>query len=240
MAFVLFIDNASAYETDSPSSTLPETHINSKSTELVILLHGFAKTPRNMRPLQKFLESRGYIVLTPSLPVTFRSLETCSAKFEDFFRGIKGDYDCIHLVGHSIGGLILRLFLSGNDVKKLGRCVLIATPNRGTELAAIVNRYFKPLTWIFRPYDAIQPGGLAIPPPINFPTPEMGAIAGNRNALLFGKLINGENDGRVPLKSVPFEGMKEFIVLPFHHEEIHHRKKTAELVQRFLDKGTFK
>ena len=67
----------------------------------------------------------------------------------------------------------------------------------------------------------------------------MEVIAGNKNKLLFGRLIKSENDGRVAVDSVSFEGLKEFIVLPYHHKEIHHRQETAELVHRFLQEGTF-
>lgn len=47
------------------------------------------------------------------------------------------------------------------------------------------------------------------------------------------------NDGRVPVDSVSFDGMKEFIIMPYHHEEIHHRKDVAELVHCFFQNGTF-
>ncbi len=189
--------------------------------------------------LENFLQSRGYHVFAPTLPVKFQSLETCTVKFEQKFREIQSDYDRIHFVGHSIGGLIIQLFLSRNRVSALGRCVLIATPNDGTELAGLVARYLKPLMWICKPYQALLPGGADIPPPINNPPPDIGAIAGNRNSLLLGKLIKRECDGRVPVESIPFDGMKEIVILPYNHEEIHHQKETAELVLRFLQEGTF-
>ena len=210
-----------------------------KKTEMVVLLHGFNRTKRDMATLEKFFRSQGYHVSAPDLTILFSSLEDCTKKFEQEFNRIQSKYDRVHFVGHSFGGLILRLFLSRNRVPNLGRCVLIATPNKGSELADIMARYFNPVVLLFKPYQAIQPCGIKIPPPMNDPPPEMGAIAGNRNKLLLGRLIKSENDGRVPVDSVPFEGMKEFIILPYHHEEIHHRQETAELVLRFIQEGTF-
>ena len=206
---------------------------------MVILFHGFRSTKRDMSTLKKYLQARGYHVIIPKLPILFRSLADCTEKFEHDFKAIQGTYDRIHFIGHSFGGLIIRLFLSRNQVPNLGRCVLIATPNKGTELAAVVVRYFKPIIFIFKPYQAIQPAGVEIPPPVNNPAPEMGAIAGNKNKLLLGRLIKSENDGRVTVDSVQFEGMKEFIVLPYHHKEIHHQQHTADLIYRFLQEGTF-
>jgi len=208
-------------------------------TETVVLIHGFCRTHRDMRPLKKFLESRGYHVISPDFPTFLGTLDDCSEQLAKELLKIDRPCDSIHFVGHSLGGLILRHYLSENRVHRLGRCILIATPNNGSELAGIVDRFLKPLVWIFRPYKVLKPGGVDLSPPLNRPFPEMAAIAGNRNSLLFGKLIKRTNDGRVPVDSVPFEGMKEFIIMPYHHEEIHHRKDVAELVHRFLQNGTF-
>lgn len=37
----------------------------------------------------------------------------------------------VHFVGHSLGGLMIRTYLQDNKVEKLGRVVLIGTPNQG-------------------------------------------------------------------------------------------------------------
>lgn len=207
--------------------------------EAVILLHGFGKTKSDMSPLKRYFESTGYHVICPALPTTFQSVKNCTEKFEQIFNEINGKYDRIHFVGHSMGGLIIRLFLSRNRVPELGRCVLISTPNKGTELASIPAHFFKFSLQIFESLEAFQPGGIKIPPPLNNPAPDIGVIAGNRNNLFFGRFIKRENDGRVPVDSVPFEGMKEFIVQPYNHKEIHHRQEVAKLVHRFLQEGTF-
>ncbi|MBN1292971.1 MAG: alpha/beta fold hydrolase [Candidatus Latescibacteria bacterium] len=207
--------------------------------ELVILVHGFCRTHRDMKSLKNNLESYGHRVVSPDFPTFTGTLEECSKKLGSELNNVKGTYDCVHLVGHSLGGLIIRQYLANNKLSGLGRCVLIGTPNKGTELAGIVDRFIKPLVWIFKPYRVLKPGGRIFGQPINNPLPEIAAIAGDKNRLLFGGLIKRENDGRVPVASVPFEGMKEFIVLPYHHEEIHHKKLTARYVHNFLQNGTF-
>ena len=152
---------------------------------------------------------------------------------------LDADYSRVHFVGHSMGGLIIRAMLAQREVDGLGRCVFIGTPSNGTPLAELVVRRIPPIAWLFRPYYDLD-DGMDIAAPVNVPPPEMGAIAGTENDLLFGTWIEGESDGRVPLKSVPFKGMAEMITLPYHHEEIHHKEDTARYVVRFLATGAYK
>lgn len=207
--------------------------------ECVILIHGFNKTSLDMSSLDKYLSGSGYNTECPTLPTTFRTVEDCTALFKQKFPEIAEKYDRIHLVGHSMGGLIIRKFLSENHVPNLGRCVLIATPNQGTDLAGFVARYFKFSLRLFRSIEDFQPGGLPIPSPMQAPTLEIGVIAGSDSNLLLGKFIEGENDGRVPVDGVPFPGMTDFTVAPYGHHNIHHTAEVAILVINFLRNGTF-
>ncbi|MFC1552892.1 alpha/beta fold hydrolase [Candidatus Latescibacterota bacterium] len=207
--------------------------------ECVILIHGFNKTASDMSSLDTFLRASGYHTECPALPTTFSTVEDCTTLFEREFPKIAENYDRIHLVGHSMGGLIIRTFLSRNHVPNLGRCVLIASPNQGTDLAYIVARYFKFSLLLFRSIEDFQPGGLPIPSPMQAPSPEIGVIAGSDSNLLLGKLIDGENDGRVPVDGVSFPGMKDFAVTPYDHHNIHHTTEVAILVRDFIRNGTF-
>ena len=206
--------------------------------ELVVPVHGFFRTHRDMSFLRDYFTARGYSVFTPGLPTTFGSLEKCTVKLERELGEINGDYERIHFVGHSMGGLIIRYYLSKNKIPEPGRCVLIGIPNKGTDLAGLF-AWCPPLTWVVKPLKVLRPGGVEIPPPLNSPQPEMAAIAGSGEDLFSGRFISGDNDGRVPAASVPFDGMKEIVVLPYHHNEIHHIEETAELVHRFLQEGAF-
>lgn len=49
-----------------------------------------------------------------------------------------------------------------------------------------------------------------------------------------------KNDGKVELSSVPMDEFKDFIILPYHHLEIHHKERTANFVKQFLENGHFK
>ena len=72
------------------------------------------------------------------------------------------------------------------------------------------------------------------------PDIEIGSIAGNINNLLLGRLLRNDNDGRIEVDSAIIEGMKDSIVLPYGHKEIHYKYETSILINRFIRKGTFR
>jgi pimeloyl-ACP methyl ester carboxylesterase len=214
---------------------------NDHSRELVVLVHGFGRTGYNMGFLKNYFVEQGYAVWAPTLPTAFRSVDACAGilakKLAD--RDSIEAYERVHFVGHSMGGLIIRRYLADHDLPNMGKCVLIGSPNGGTPLGAIARKWLPPLTWISPAYQSFQPGGVPITHPMHNPPPDFGAIAGDGGGLLLGRLIDTVNDGRVPVDSVPFPGMTAFILLHYHHDEIHHKKETADLIARFLETGLF-
>lgn len=208
--------------------------------DLIVFLHGFMRTGHNMAFLSRHFSDAGYRTLSPSLPLYIKSLDECTSVFEKYFVREAGNYGIVHFIGHSMGGLVIRNFLSRNKIINPGRCVLIGTPNKGSDLVGIVEKYASPVMNIIKPYLALRPGGPNIPLPINTPSPEIGLIAGNRNNLLLSRLIKRDNDGRVAVEAVPYDGMKDFTILPYNHDEIHHKKETVCLIMNFIKTGYFK
>jgi pimeloyl-ACP methyl ester carboxylesterase len=208
---------------------------------VAILVHGFFRTSQDMFLLKLYLEEKNYRGYTINLPTTLASLDECTQVLKREMQLIhKEGIHKLFFVGHSMGGLIIRNYLSENFVPNIGRCVLIATPNSGSRLAdlALTGLRLAPMNPI-RSLEALQTKAPEIPPPLNDPPPEIGVIAGNQNNLLLGRLLPSKNDGRVEIESTFFPGMKEYIVLPFNHHEIHHKEETAKLVWQFLEYGAF-
>jgi len=207
-----------------------------------ILLHGFHKNAKDMKPLAKYLTELGYDCFTPNLPLTFHEFDYAASHLEDQINDLtrqmaKGEK--VHLIGHSTGGLVIRKFLAiTNYLDRIDRSVLIATPNKGCKLATIASNV-KGYTDIFKTVRSLHVNYIN---QINFThdtTIEIGAIAGYRNNLLLGKLIDDVNDGRVEIDSVYLPELKDFLLLPYGHKEIHHRRQTAHWIHRFLKRGSF-
>lgn len=210
----------------------------------IILIHGYNKKSKDMKVLKNNLEKFGYEGVLVDLPLTFKEIEHSTNILEsiisEMIQNIESD-EKIYLVGHSTGGLIIRHVLTTTKyLDRIDKCVLIATPNNGSELADIAGRIIKILTSIFKTLRSLQSENIKA---LNLKDDygiEIGAIAGNKQNLFLGKFLTGENDGRVTINSVKFDGLKDFVELPYGHKDIHYQLETVELIDVFLKSGRFK
>ncbi len=214
-----------------------------ENNELVVLIHGYNKDHRDMLTLKEYLELMDYETVTVDLPLTFRSVgyatEIFRDKMEDILASLEADQE-ISFVGHSTGGLVLRKYLDEfRDRQVVNRAVQIATPNQGSSLATFISDVSDLWTSIFTTLESLEPENVEAMDLIEGDAIEIGAIAGDKSTRIFSRFLEGENDGRIKVESVKFPGLSDFIVIPYHHNEIHHQEKTAELVDRFLRTGEF-
>lgn len=209
----------------------------------VILVHGYFKNHRDVMDLKKNLEKLGYEGIVIDLPLTFHEIKyayTCfQTKMKEILDSFQED-EKVSLVGHSAGGLIIRMFLSNTkDIHRIHRCVFISTPNKGCRLADIASKRLPILVTIFKTLKSLTPANVEKLKIKDRKDIEIGIIAGNKSDLILGKLIRGENDGRVELYSTKYEGSTDSITLPYNHNEIHHQFEVAQLVDNFLRNGGF-
>lgn len=196
-----------------------------------------------MKPLKQNLELLGYECIVPNLPLTFKEFDQSAlileAILEELIESNLKHEEKVNLVGHSTGGLVIRKFVSEtNHISRIGRCVLIATPNKGSKLANLAAS-IKPVGEIYRTLKSLKYNYIEQMDFTSVPDVEIAAIAGNKNNLFLGNLIRDENDGRVELSSVFYPELKDIITLPFGHIEIHHQQETAKWVDTFLRTGKF-
>ena len=228
---------------ENPKRDLQDPDQDSAPKKTVILVHGYGKGPADMRSLAGFLEAAGYRAVTVDLPLTFDQVQDAAKIFAEKVETILSelpDDASIAMAGHSTGGLVIRYFLSHSpDYKQVDHAVLIATPNRGSKLAEIAGEVSDLLVETFATLDSLRPENideLALSDPKET---RIGAIAGNKDDMVLGRLLENESDGRVEVQSVYYPELDDFVIVPFNHDEIHHRKETALLVIRFLESGCF-
>lgn len=216
---------------------------NGGITIKVILIHGFNKNSKDMRPLERNLKLLGYECFSPDLQLTYKEIEFASFVLEGILEEIINDLkkdEKIHLVGHSTGGLVIRKLIADTKLAhKIGRCVLVATPNNGSTLADIAGNV-KPYVNIYKTLKSLSFESVRNFNMKNHSEVEMAAIAGDKCNLLLGKLISDKNDGRVEVNSVYHPSLKDFMILPYGHKEIHHQAETARWIDVFLKEGAFK
>jgi pimeloyl-ACP methyl ester carboxylesterase len=207
----------------------------------VVLLHGIFLPKLVMHGLSTYLERSGYRVLNVGYPSTKHSIEdlaeTIHPQVADFMASVDGK---VHFVGFSMGGLLIRAYLKNHMPERLGRVVMIGTPNNGSEVADLLKnfppyrRYYGPagqqLTTDQTGFSDIFSAN------VNY---EVGIIAGNKSDPISSRIIGQPNDGKVSVESTMLEGAVDHIVVPSGHTLLPYRKQVWQQVGAFLREGKF-
>lgn len=209
--------------------------------ETVVLFHGLARTDRSMRPLAERLERAGYRVENLRYPSTHHEPEALVAAIGARIEACCAGAGRLHFVTHSLGGILLRAQLAERKPENLGRVVMLAPPNRGSELVDALGG--TPLfEWIFGPTATeLGTGEESLPNRLPPPDYEVGVIAGSESVNPAGSLlIEGESDGTVAVEHTKLPGMADFLVVPRSHPFIMRGEDVAEQVVHFLRHGRFR
>jgi pimeloyl-ACP methyl ester carboxylesterase len=211
--------------------------------EGVVLLHGIARTSRSFRRMQLALESAGFATLNLGYASRAKPLQALADDIHSPIAGFAGQLDGpLHFVGHSMGGLLTRVYLARYRPLHLGGVVMLGTPNGGSEIAdrlggfAAYRAYFGPagqqLTTLRNPATA------ALLPAVDYP---VGVIAGNRSAdpIASSFWLPRPNDGRVSVENTKLDGMTGHIVIRAAHPWLMRNRQAIELTIAFLRNGRF-
>ena len=214
----------------------------SEPLECVIVLHGMGRTHASMGLIESRLQSEGYAVWNESYASTSEDLNVLAdsavgsgVKFCDERKAQK-----IHLVTHSLGGILVRMYLQGNHIKNLGRIVMLAPPNHGSEIAELLKEYSVYEMAMGPAGQALGTGPESVPNQLQPIEGEIGIIAGNFTSdPWFSPLIPGEDDGKVSVEGAKLEEMKDFLVVDSGHTFMMRNDEVIDQVVMFLRHGEF-
>lgn len=208
--------------------------------EHVILLHGLARSPRSMNKLAQTLSQAGYQVHNCHYASTRLSVEDAAQHTISTALKLTEDAEKVHFVTHSLGGILLRFYLQQQHIINLGRVVMLAPPNQGSEVADWLQPYrlfralFGPVSNQLGTRSFLLNTQLG---PANF---ELGVIAGTRAINLpFYFLLPKPNDGTVSVANTKLAGMNDHICLPTTHPLIMKNPLVINQVVTFLNQGKF-
>lgn len=209
--------------------------------EVAVVLHGLARDSGSMRKLGRRLEAGGYRVANLDYPSTRASLEGLVEGLDRDLARCCADAPRLHFVTYSLGGILVRAYLADQTPANLGRVVMIAPPNRGSEWADRLggNTAFEKAYGPVGSKLGTDPDSL--PNRLGPPNFEFGVIAGNAPLNPAGAaLIPGDDDGTVSVENTKLPGMSDFIALPHSHTFIMNAPDVAIATLRFLRTGRFR
>jgi pimeloyl-ACP methyl ester carboxylesterase len=201
--------------------------------ETVVLLHGVWMRSPCMWLIAKDLRKRGFRTVQFGYGSLLRapgaSMERLAMKLYSMGNGP------IHLVGHSLGGLMALETLNQYQKMPRGRVVCLGSPIAGSATArALAEKNMKFMTG---KSGALLRGGL-----IQLPqNREIGMIAGTKEKGV-GKLVTpfyGMHDGTVAVYETRLPGLHEHMMVPLTHSGLLMSKKVNEHIANFLQTGFF-
>jgi triacylglycerol lipase len=196
---------------------LAETKLPAAGADYVILLHGLGRTPLSMKRIEWTLQKQNYRVINVAYPSTRITIQDAADHWlGDVLKNKTTDSAAkIHFVTHSLGGIILRQYLSNQRIENLGRVVMLAPPNHGSEVAERLknNSLYRLVTGPAG--QQLGTSDSSVPKQLGPPHFELGIIAGDRSLdPLFSSWIPGADDGKVSVRSAAISGADLLIV---HH-----------------------
>ncbi len=147
----------------------------------------------------------------------------------------------VNFVAHSLGGVLVRQYLSDHTIERLDHVVMLGPPNKGSE---VVDKLRNFPGFHFINGDAgmqLGTGELSVPNRLGKANFDVGIIAGTRSInWILSFLIPGSDDGKVSVARTRLEGMNDHIEMPVTHPFMMKNDKVIAQVIHYLKYGKFK
>lgn len=208
----------------------------------VLLLHGLGRRHASMGRLAAAARREGHATCAPGYPgrklPVGQLVDFLTPTFAAFAESCDG---VIHIVTHSLGGLLARGLIEAQRPDRLGRVVMLAPPHEGSEVADLLYR-LKLNRMVMGPVGAALRTGRADGPQRPPAAFELGVIAGDRPLdPVFPRLIfRRANDGKVAVAATRLPGMADHIVLPVSHPLMMYDRRVIAQTMAFLAQGRFR
>lgn len=209
--------------------------------DCVVFLHGYARTANSFSSMEKSFQREGFDTVSVTYPSKqLKIAELAGTVVPDAVKqcGIRNEK--VHFVTHSLGGILVRSYLSDRKIDQLGRVVMLGPPNNGSE---IVNKLGETKIFSSLSGPALQAlktgpdGTTSTLPPANF---TVGVIAGKRSVNPVGSLLlEGPDDGAVTVESTKVKGMADHIVMPVTHTFMMRNPRVIKQTIHFVKTGAF-
>ena len=215
-----------------------EKKLPKMSGDGVLLVHGITRSSKSMAGYREPLEKAGLQVFPFDYPSTRVDLDASAEYLHQVIESLEG-IERLHIVAHSMGGVVARAYRAKHRDPRLNRLVLVGSPQNGAEMADLArdkaNVIFKT---IFGPAGqqliTDQAGFLAKLPK---PDVEFAVIAGGHPPNGINPLIPGDDDGIVSVASTRLAGAADYLYVESLHLALNRNATAHAATVRFLQTG---
>jgi pimeloyl-ACP methyl ester carboxylesterase len=218
-----------------PPPVVQVTFATENVSATAVVVHGLWMTGSMLALQRRRLVQQGYRTLTFSYPSIRASLDEIASRLAALLRSLQGVP--VHLIGHSLGGIVVLHLLGREPELKVGRVVLLGSPCAGSRTVAELMRSRAGRALLGKALTEWRPEtGVAAAQRF-----EIGSIAGTMR-LGMGRLlvsIPTPNDGVVCLHETQLPGFRDHVVLSVSHSGMLISSSVSRQIGHFLQHGRF-
>lgn len=216
----------------------PEWKVSASVPTSIVFVHGAVVNGEEMFPLRHRLRQLGYRTRQFKYQSMLKGLDYNVLRLQEFIRQTEGEV--VHVVGHSMGGVLTRLAFEQASDPRPGRLIAIGSPLRDCWVGRRINRFHPHLgrylvgrtvyDHISRPHDPVWHG-----------TRDFGVLAGTY-PFGIGAIFQSHprpSDGVVLLHETCLEGVRDQVTFRLNHFGMLLSKRCAAQVASFLACGSF-
>lgn len=190
-----------------------------------------------MRFLYNLFVDDGYRVWSKSYPSTKNTIKKLSndtiTKALNYCQ--TGSNKQVHFVTHSLGGILLRVYLQDRTIANMGNIVMLSPPNHGSEVVDALKDNFLFQFFLGPAGQQLGTGEGSIPLSLKPVEGVIGIIIGNRSyEPWFSSTLRGPNDGKVSTHSAKLSEMRDYLVVQSGHTYIMDDEAVIQQMRHFL------
>jgi pimeloyl-ACP methyl ester carboxylesterase len=208
------------------------------SDEAIVLLHGLWMHGLTMEPLAwRLRQHHGFQVHVYDYPSVGQGIAPNRRRLEEFLHQIPARK--LHLVGHSLGGVLALQTLARMTAAPPGRVVCIGSPLVGSDAAAELASWTGGKAMLGK---TLRESVLESPLSVYEGDREVGVIAGNLGLGIGAvtQALDAPHDGTVSVRETQLPGITDHVVLPVTHTAMLLSRKVADQAAYFIRHGKFR